>query len=414
MYHYIYSFLLEVGVVRFARLGSIVILLLAAVLLAVLLRLITGAILSSVAKKLKRRIHANWPEALLRNKVPQRLSNLVIPPAILLVTGDSPLMFIPQTVNVITILVLLFLLFAILGAVNDIYSTYEISKTRPIKGLLQILQVAISILAGVVIIAALLGETPLIFVGGIGAFAAVASFIFKDPILNFVAGIQLTANNMLRIGDWIEVPRYNLSGDVTEISMTTVKVLNFDHTITSIPSQILINDALINWRGMQEAGARRIKRSLHIHAGHVRLCDGEMLERFRRIALIAPYMEAKLAELEEHNRSHSSVDQEEPLNVRQLTNLGTFRAYMEAYLRAHPGIHHEMITLVRQLAPDDKGIPLEVYAFTNITEWEPYEKIQADIFDHFFSAASSFGLEVYQSPSGGDLTRWIPPGQRAE
>ncbi len=408
MYHYIYSFLLEVGVVRFARLGSIAILLLAAVLLTVLLRLITGAILSSVAKKMERRIHADWPAALLRNKVPQRLSNLVIPPALLLVTGDSSLLFIPQAVNVITILVLLFLLFAVLGAVNDIYSTHEISKTRPIKGLLQILQVAISILAGIVIIAALLGETPLIFVGGIGAFAAVASFIFKDPILNFVAGIQLTANNMLRIGDWIEVPRYDLSGDVTELSMTTVKVLNFDHTITSIPAQSLVNDAFINWRSMQEVGARRIKRSLHIHAGHVRLCDTEMIERFRRIALIAPYMEAKLAELETHNRSRS-LEQEEPLNVRQLTNLGTFRAYMEAYLKAHPGIHHEMTTLVRQLAPDDKGIPLEVYAFTNDTEWESYEKIQADIFDHFFSAAASFGLEVYQSPSGSDLNRWLPP-----
>ncbi len=413
MYHYIYSFLLDVGVVRFARLGSIVILLLAAVLLSVLLRLMTGAILSSIARKAKERIHALWPEALLQNKVPQRLSNLVIPLVILLVGGDSPQPLVSKVVGVVTIFVLLFLLHAVIRAVNDIYSSREIAKIRPIKGILQVVQVTVSIITGIAALSTLLGKDPFLMVGGIGAFAAVASFIFKDPILNFVAGIQLTANNMLRIGDWIEVPRYDLSGDVTEISMTTVKVLNFDQTVTSIPSQILINDALINWRGMQEAGARRIKRSLHIHAGHVRLCDTDMIERFRRIALIAPYMEAKLTELEEHNQSRS-VDQEEPLNVRQLTNLGTFRAYMEAYLKAHPSIHHEMITLVRQLAPDDKGIPLEVYAFTNITEWEPYEKIQADIFDHFFSAAASFGLEVYQSPSGSDLNRWLPPGQQTE
>jgi miniconductance mechanosensitive channel len=413
MYYDIYPFVLGLGILRFARPVSLMILICVTILLVVLLRLLTGVILTSVTKKLTRRIPSGWPAALLKNKVPRRLSNLVIPAVILLSMGNSPLTFIPQTVNVITILVLLFLMFAVLGAINDIYSTHEISKTRPIKGLLQILQVTISILAGIVIISALLGETPLIFMGGIGAFAAVASFVFKDPILNFVAGIQLTANNMLRIGDWIEVPRYNLSGDVLEISMTTVKVLNFDQTTTSIPAQILVNDSLINWRGIQEAGGRRIKRSLHIHADHVRLCDEAMIQRFQRIALIAPYMEAKLSELEAYNRSHS-VCQEEPLNVRQLTNLGTFRAYMEAYLKAHPGIHQGMIAMVRQLTPDDKGIPLEVYAFTNTTAWEPYEKIQADLFDHFFSAAKFFGLEIYQSPSGSDLGRLAPPGQQAD
>ncbi|MBP1758606.1 MAG: MscS Mechanosensitive ion channel [Firmicutes bacterium] len=314
-YQFIHTFLLGVGVIRFARLGSIIILLLVAIVLAVFLQLLTRTILASMAKKTKARMHAQWPSALLKNKIPQRLSNLVIPLVILLVAGDSPQAIIPQAVGVITILALLFLLFAVLGVVDDVYASHEISKIRPIKGLLQIIKVTISIIAGVASLSVLLGQNPFLMVGGIGAFAAVASFVFKDPILNFVAGIQLTANNMLRIGDWIEVPRYDLSGDVTEISMTTVKVQNFDHTITSIPAQHLVNDALINWRGMQDAGGRRIKRSIHIHAGHVRLCDEEMIDRFRRIALITPYMELKLAELAVYNQSRS-VLQDEPLNVR--------------------------------------------------------------------------------------------------
>lgn len=399
MYQYLYQQLEVGGISDFAWLAAVSLYLVVTVVLSLILRGVLRVIFSAVLRRLKKRVHANWPESLMANKIPQRLSNLAIPVVIALTAGgDDPHSLISRAVGITGLVALMLLVSSIITAANEIYETYEVSKIRPVKGLLQVAQVVLSIIGAVVGVAILLGENPLLLVGGIGAAAAVVSFIFKDPILNFVAGIQLTTNNMLHIGDWIEMPKYALDGDVIEISMTTVKVQNFDQTITSIPAQILVNDAFINWRGMQEAGGRRIKRSIVINASSVMHCDAQMLKRFSQIDLLQDYMAQKCALIPE------SGDQESvPLNRRQLTNLGTFRAYMLAYLQKSSSIHPDMTIMVRQLAATAQGIPLEVYAFASTTNWEVYEGIQADIFDHFYSAAETFSLEVYQSPSGADV-----------
>ena len=381
--------------------------------LCLFFRSLLRVILFFITRQMKRHIHKPWPQALLDNRVPQRLANLTIPVVIALCAAGSndPYGLIIRAVGLSGVIVTVLLVNSVAGSVNAIYSSLEVSKIRPIKGLLQVVQVIVLIFCGVTGVAVLLGENPLLMVGGIGAVTAVVSFIFKDPILGFVAGIQLTANNMIRIGDWIEMPKYSLDGDVVEISMSTVKVQNFDQTITSVPSQALVNDAFVNWRGMQEAGGRRIKRAVRVHAGSVRLCDDEMLEALHKIDLLRPYLEGKRADVEADNLRRASPHPEETLNTRHLTNLGCFRAYMGLYLGAHPGIHREMTCMVRQLAADAQGIPLEVYAFASTIQWEAYEGIQADIFDHFYSAAALFDLEVYQSPSASDLRARMNPEQ---
>ncbi len=384
---------------------TVLVYLLLVALLCVLLRFLLQLILLPLTRQMAKRSGRYWPSALLRNKLPQRLSNLAIPIVITLTADGStdPYGLITRAAGLSAVIVLVLFLNAAVRSINDIYEQFEISKIRPIKALLQVVQVVVVILCGVAGLAVLLGENPLLMVGGIGAFAAVISFIFKDPILGFAAGIQLTANNMVRIGDWIEMPKYSLNGDVVEISMTTVKVQNFDQTITSVPSQALVNDAFVNWRGMQEVGGRRIMRSLRLHAGSVRLCEEAMLAGLEQIDLLRPYLRRKREELAAQQAEEDGSAPQATLNTRHLTNLGCFRAYMAHYLEAHPGIHHEMTCMVRQLAAEGSGIPLEVYAFAATIVWEEYENIQADIFDHFYSAAPLFGLEVYQSPSGSDI-----------
>jgi miniconductance mechanosensitive channel len=248
-----------------------------------------------------------------------------------------------------------------------------------------------------------LDKAPLILLSGLGAFTAVLMIIFRDSILGFVAGIQLSANRMVAIGDWIEMPKYQADGDVIDVSLTTVKVQNWDKTITTIPTHRLISDPFKNWRFMTLAGGRRIKRALRIEAASVRFLDDEEMERFAQYALLRDYVAEKQRALDEHN-GNIPGDPGIDANIRRLTNLGTFRAYVEQYLRTHPNIHHEGMTLmVRQLEGDALGIPIEVYCFTTTTAWTEYEAIQADLFDHFYAIAADFGLRVFQSPSGADV-----------
>jgi len=243
-----------------------------------------------------------------------------------------------------------------------------------------------------------------VLLGGIGAMTAIISLIFKDSILGFVAGIQLTSNDMIRIGDWIEMPKYSADGTVIDLSLTTVKIQNFDNTVTTVPAYALVTDAFINWRGMQKSGGRRIKRSIVIDASDVKLCDEETIEQFRKIELIGDYIDFKLADINDYN-SDQNVDMSISINGRHLTNLGTFRAYITEYLKHHPCIRKDMSLMVRQLSSDGSGIPLEIYAFTNTIKWNEYEMIQADIFDHLYSVISEFGLSVYQQPTGQDIRK---------
>ncbi|MGJ7383602.1 mechanosensitive ion channel domain-containing protein, partial [Morganella morganii] len=258
----------------------------------------------------------------------------------------------------------------------------------------------IAVLFSILIISLLIGKSPLILLSGLGAMTAVLMLVFKDPIMGLVAGIQLSVNDMLNVGDWLEMPKYGADGAVTDIGLTTVKVQNWDNTITTIPTYALISDSFKNWQGMTASGGRRIKRSMNLDTTSIRFLTDEEISRLRQSNLIAGYIDAKLQEIAEYNAQEPG---DTLLNQRRLTNIGTFRAYAEAYIKASPHIHKKMTTMVRQLAPTPDGLPVEIYAFTNVTAWISYEQIQSDIFDHLFAILPQFWLRVHQTPTGFDM-----------
>ena len=245
-------------------------------------------------------------------------------------------------------------------------------------------------------------QSPLYFLSGLGALSAVLLIVFKDPLLGLVASIQLAANDMVRLGDWIEVPKYGADGEVVDITLTTVKVSNWDKTLSLLPAYALVSDAFKNWRAMAESGGRRIKRSIPIDMSSVRRCTDEDLDRFADVALLGEHLQSKRAEIREHNAS-LGLDAPHPVNGRSLTNLGLFRAYVEAYLRQESRIRNDFTAMVRQLEPGPHGLPLEIYVFTTTTEWTAYEATQADLFDHLIAVSSYFGLRILQHPGGDDM-----------
>ena len=245
----------------------------------------------------------------------------------------------------------------------------------------------------------MIDKSPIYLLGGIGALTAVLLLIFKDTILSFVASIQIHSNDLFKIGDWLEAPQFGADGDVIDIALHTVKIQNWDKTISIIPSHKLIESSFKNWRGMSESGGRRIKRSIYIDQTSIRFCDEQMIEKFKSFKLLAPYLEAKLAEIDASN-ADKNINMQALVNGRRLTNIGTFRAYIQAYLKNHPMIHQNLTFLIRQLAPSEKGIAIEIYVFTNITDWIAYEAIQADIFDHLLAVLTEFELQVFQNPTG--------------
>lgn len=310
-----------------------------------------------------------------------------------------------RILDALLVVVGLLVLSALSGAVNRIYSTLEIANERPIKGYLQIAMIIAWVFGAIVVVARLADQSIGLFVGGLGAASAVIILVFRDTILSFVASIQLTGNDMLRVGDWIEMPSQNADGDVIEVALHTVKVQNWDKTVTTIPTYELITDSFKNWRGMSDAGARRIKRSLMIDASTIRFLDDAEVERWSRFAPLADYMDAKREELSEWNRALADGDGDGIVDdPRRLTNIGTFRAYVIRYLQQHPRLATETQTmLVRQLQPGPNGLPLEIYVFTDTTVWAEYESIQADIFDHLLAVIGEFGLRIHQAPSGADI-----------
>lgn len=297
----------------------------------------------------------------------------------------------------------------ILNVVNDLYKDTKNSKNRSIKGLLQIIKIIIYAIGIVIIISILMERSPGLLLGGIGAASAVLMLIFQNTILGFVASIQLTENDMLRIGDWIEMPSHNADGDVKEISLHTVKVVNWDKTVTTIPTHTMISESYKNWRNMHEMGGRRIKRCVYIDMTTIKFCDNEMLQRYKKIQYIQKYLDDKITEIIDYNEQHQ-VDYSSHVNGRKLTNLGTLRAYLESYLKNHPRLNHEFLLAVRQLAPTEHGLPIELYGFTDTTKFVEYEAIQSDIFDHVLAIIPEFDLRIYQSPSGYDFShRDSPP-----
>jgi len=348
-----------------------------------------------------------WDDKILERKVFQKLSHIV--PAIIIYYASNVYAEFPVFQQLIEkgavayiLVVVLASLNAFMNALNDIYLTYEVSKVRPIKGYIQVAKIIIFFIGGILFVATLIGQNPLILLSGLGALSAVLMLVFKDSFLGLVAGVQLSANDMVRVGDWIEMPKYNADGDVIEITLNTVKVKNWDKTITMVPSYAFISDSFKNWRGMQETGGRRIKRSIYVDVSSIQFCTDEMLERFKKIQYLREYIESKEQEIEQYNREHG-VDPSSIVNGRRLTNIGTYRIYIEHYITNHPMIHKGLTSMVRQLAPGEYGLPLEIYAFTSDIRWTAYEAIQSDIFDHVLAVASEFGLRVFQNPTGHDM-----------
>jgi len=291
---------------------------------------------------------------------------------------------------------------AFLSAVGKAYATSDLAQGRPIEAYTQIAKIAVYVVGAVVFIATLTGRSPLLLLSGIGAVTAVLLLIFRDTILSFVASLQITSYDMVRVGDWIEMSQYGTDGDVIELSLHTVKVQNWDKTIMAIPTHKLIEEPFRNWRGMQESGGRRIKRAFYVDMSSIRFLTDEELDRLGNFVVLRDYVCRKRRELAEYNKEFSADPSLVP-NARRLTNVGTFRAYLVGYLRQHPRIHQGMTLLVRQLEPGAGGLPIEIYTFTNTTEWGAYEDIQSDVFDHVLSIIHEFGLGVFQEPSGADL-----------
>lgn len=372
--------------------------------ICVVVNLILKKIILKILERIILHNKHKWDNKLLEHKVFYYMANIA--PAIIIYAFAPSFpdftVIIKRGASIYFLFAFIFVFNALLDTINDIYTDYEISKIRPIKGLLQVVKIIFYIIVGIIIIASLMGESPIILLSGIGAIAAVFSFVFKDTILGFIAGIQLTSNDMLRIGDWIEMAKYGADGDVIDITLNTVKVQNFDKTIVSIPAYALVSDSFKNWRGMMEFGGRRIKRSIYIDVNSIGFCTPDMIEKFKKIRYLEDYMTEKEAEIKEYNKRYSE-DSNLLINGRHMTNIGTFRIYITEYLNHHSGLHKEMSVMVRQLPPAEHGLPIEIYAFTNNTNWDNYERVQADIFDHIFSVAEEFGLRIFQNPTGYDV-----------
>ena len=349
-----------------------------------------------------------WDDAFVAANVFGRLAQIV--PAVIFYYGIDAVPGIAETLVTIVhniasawmILVIVFTLTAVLSALNRIYEATPAARDRPLKGFVQLAQIAVYIVGAVIVIATLIDRSPVILLSGFGAMTAVLLLVFKDTLLSLVASIQLAGQDMIRVGDWLEMPQCGADGDVIDVALYTVTVQNWDKTITTIPTHRLISESFRNWRGMSESGGRRIKRSIKIDVNTIRILTDEEVRRFRSFALLEDYIAAKEQELREYNDALDAPG-ESGVNLRRLTNIGTFRAYIVNYLRNHPQIHQDMTLIVRQLQPCAEGLPIEIYAFTNDTNWNVYEGIQADIFDHICAIAGEFGLRLYQKPAGADL-----------
>ena len=295
---------------------------------------------------------------------------------------------------------------SLLEAANDIYNeSYSESKSRPIKGYLQVVSLVSYIAAGVVVISVLAQVSPVAFLSGLGALTAVLMLVFKDTILSLVASIQIMSNDMIRIGDWVEVPQSNADGDIIDIALHTVKIQNWDKTISTVPTYKFIGESFKNWRGMSESGGRRIKRAINLDVNTVHFLTDEEIEHLSRYEVLRDYMKQKRRTLAEHAASKEGEDPDSIPERRRLTNIGTFRAYVLNYLKAHPMIHDGMTLIVRQLAPSSQGIPIELYCFSTDTAWANYEALQSDIFDHLFALLPEFGLRAFQEPAGSDFAK---------
>lgn len=352
-----------------------------------------------------------WDDALVQHGFVRRLS-ILMPIIVVYMSADLMLPGQTSASELFKRLAMVFFVFAgvwmldsLLLAVREIYSKLDMASRRPISGYLDGIKITAYVMAGIFIISILTNKSPWGILSILGGFTVVLMLVFKDTILGFVASIQLSGHDMVRVGDWIEMPKYGADGDVIDVTIHTVRVRNWDKTITTIPTYNLVSDAFKNWRGMSESGGRRIKRSLHIDIASIKFCTDEMLQRFKKFDLITNYISLKEEEISRYNQKFFA-ESSQLINGRRQTNIGVFRAYISAYLKNHPKIHQDMTFIIRHLEPTRFGLPLQIYVFSNDQVWANYEAIQADIFDHFLAAVPEFDLRIFQNPSGYDFTGW--------
>ncbi len=377
----------------------------ALVFLSWLAYLLAKRVVLRAIRFLSSKTSTDWDKVLVKHKVFARLSN-VVPALVAHVLApvvfegvESLVGFVQGLAKVYLVVVLLFTLQALLNGLLSIYQRYDISKRIPIKGLLQAVMLVACFVGGGFIISIVMGREVGTLMAGLGAMVMGFLFVFKDAIMGLVAGIQLATNDTVRKGDWIEMKGHGIDGDVIDVSLTTVKVQNFDKTVVSIPASKLITESCRNWRGMKDSGGRRIKRPIHIDMRSIRFADKALLGKFQRFDLLKGYLQSRLDEVNAHNQT-ANTDLSELVNGRRLTNIGTFRAYIMAYLKNHPQIRQDRTFLIRQLEPGDNGLPIEIYIFTDTTVWAEYEAIQADIFDHLLAVIPEFDLAPFQSSTG--------------
>jgi len=373
--------------------------------LSAILYLVSSRVILRGISVFFQKTSTQFDDILLEKKVFNRLPLMI------------PLIFIYNFKNILSLpdifdrvlfsiiaVILISFLNAFLNAVNEMHSKSSFSKKFTIKSYVQVAKLLVGIFGFIIVIAILTGRSPVYFLSGLGALTAVLLLVFKDTILSLVSSIQISSNDLFKVGDWIEAPQFGADGDVIDIALHSIKIQNWDKTISIIPTNKLLDSSFKNWRGMSESGGRRIKRSINIDMNSIKFCNGDMTERFRKFKVIGKYINQKLSEIEKFN-SENNVVEDGLINGRSLTNIGTFRAYIEGYLRNHNKIHDEMTFLVRQLSPSSSGLPIEIYVFANDTDWINYESIQSDIFDHLLAVVPEFDLKVFQHPSGSDFNK---------
>ena len=389
---------------------KLVILLFVLIIISYVINFIVKKILLRFIELLIKKTKTAWDDALVENKVFTSLSHIAPALVIYLTTPqvfeDFPdaIPYILRLVNAYISIVFIIVTLNFLNTLKHYSEKTKLFKNNPLDSYFQLIKIAIYITGGIIILSFLLNKSPLYFFSALGAMTVVLLLVFKDTIMGFVASIQLAANDMIRIGDWVSMTNYGADGDVIGINLTTIKIQNWDKTVTTIPTYAFISDSFKNYRAMSESGGRRIKRSLHIKISSIKFCTPEMLEHFKNIHLIRDYIEEKSNKVEEYNKENN-IDKSNLINGRHLTSIGVFRIYAEAFVKNNPNINLNMTCMVRQLHATEKGLPIEIYTFSNRQEWVEYEGIMSDMFDHLIAAVPTFELEVFQSPTGNDFRR---------
>lgn len=395
-----------------AQLLKMLILNLVAALVAFLLWKIAQLIMTKFIRRAERRVSAPWSNVLLKGafaKLPQIIPAIYVTGALPLIFSDYPT-WIPAIKALSSAYISLVVILIIISAISASYvflSTSSKFKDRPIASFTQLAKIIVWTIGTVFILSLLIDRNPLALFGALGAISAVILFIFKDTILGFIASVQLTINDMVRIGDWVSVPQYGADGDVIGISLTTIKVSNWDMTISTVPTYTFVSDSFKNWRGMQESGGRRIKRSINIKISSVQFCDEEMLERYAKIELVKDHIEKRSDDIRAYNTEKNVNTELSIVNGRRMTNIGIFRTYILNMLKNNPNVNHDMTHMTRQLEPTEIGIPIEVYCFSRIKTWIEYEGVQSDIFDHIMAAARHFDLEIFENLASSDLQKLV-------